>query len=190
MPEDSGALVPDLPVTPGGADVVSGPIDPTELLAVIERLEQLLADSDMSELEVAVGETSLLLRKPGSVAPVDPSVLAALAGAFGGASRSDVAEPVAADASPGARDDGPVVSGLHAVLAPLTGIYYGAPAPDAAPYLREGGHVSVGQVIGLIEAMKLFNEIKSDVSGRVVRIAAENGTLVKAKQPLIEVDPA
>ena len=50
--------------------------------------------------------------------------------------------------------------------------------------------MAVGQVIGLIEAMKLFNEIKSDVSGRVVRICAESGALVKAKQTLIEVEPA
>ena len=49
--------------------------------------------------------------------------------------------------------------------------------------------MSVGQVIGLIEAMKLFNEIKSDLAGRVVRIVADNGALVKAKSPLIEVDP-
>jgi acetyl-CoA carboxylase biotin carboxyl carrier protein len=52
-----------------------------------------------------------------------------------------------------------------------------------------GGEVAVGQVIGLIEAMKLFNEIKSDLAGRVVRVVAESGTLVKAKQPLIEVEP-
>jgi acetyl-CoA carboxylase biotin carboxyl carrier protein len=78
----------------------------------------------------------------------------------------------------------------HAVVAPLTGIYYSAPSPGAEPYLRSGGHVSTGQVIGLIEAMKLFNEIKSDVTGTVVRIVAENGKLVKAKQPLIEVDPS
>jgi acetyl-CoA carboxylase biotin carboxyl carrier protein len=50
--------------------------------------------------------------------------------------------------------------------------------------------VQVGQVIGLIEAMKLFNEIKSDVTGRIVRICVESGALVKAKQPLIEVEPA
>ena len=76
------------------------------------------------------------------------------------------------------------------VKAPLTGIYYGAPSPGATPYLAVGNHVSVGQIIGLIEAMKLFNEIKSDLAGRVVRICAENGALVKAKQPLIEVEPA
>jgi acetyl-CoA carboxylase biotin carboxyl carrier protein len=52
-----------------------------------------------------------------------------------------------------------------------------------------GGEVAVGQIIGLIEAMKLFNEIKSDLAGRVVRVVTESGALVKAKQPLIEVEP-
>ncbi len=66
----------------------------------------------------------------------------------------------------------------------------GGPASaGAAPFVAAGREVAVGQVIGLIEAMKLFNEIKSDLAGRVVRFAAENGALVKAKQPLIEVDP-
>ncbi len=55
--------------------------------------------------------------------------------------------------------------------------------------MQAGGEVAVGQIIGLIEAMKLFNEIKSDLAGRVTRVIAEPGTLVKAKQPLIEVEP-
>jgi acetyl-CoA carboxylase biotin carboxyl carrier protein len=80
-------------------------------------------------------------------------------------------------------------AGRPAVRAPLTGIFYGAPSPGSAPYVRVGGEVAVGQVIGLIEAMKLFNEIKSDLAGRVVRVVAENGQLVKARQPLIEVEP-
>jgi biotin carboxyl carrier protein len=75
------------------------------------------------------------------------------------------------------------------VKAPLTGIWYGSPSPGSTPYVEVGGDVAAGQVIGLIEAMKLFNEIKSDLSGRVVRVIAENGKLVKAKQPLIEVVP-
>jgi acetyl-CoA carboxylase biotin carboxyl carrier protein len=75
------------------------------------------------------------------------------------------------------------------VLAPLTGLLYLAPSPEAAPYVQVGREVNQGQVIGLIEAMKLFNEIKSDQAGRVVRIVAETGKLVKAKQPLIEVEP-
>ena len=76
------------------------------------------------------------------------------------------------------------------VKAPLTGIYYGAPSPGATPYVAVGDHVSVGQIIGLIEAMKLFNEIKSDLAGRVTRICSDSGSLVKARQPLIEVEPA
>ena len=55
--------------------------------------------------------------------------------------------------------------------------------------MRAGGEIAVGQVVGLIEAMKLFNEIKSDLAGRVVRLIPESGTLVKAKQPLVEVEP-
>jgi acetyl-CoA carboxylase biotin carboxyl carrier protein len=75
------------------------------------------------------------------------------------------------------------------IKAPLTGIFYASPAPGSAPYVAVGGEVAIGQVIGLIEAMKLFNEIKSDLAGRVVRVLPESGSLVKAKQPLIEVDP-
>jgi acetyl-CoA carboxylase biotin carboxyl carrier protein len=71
----------------------------------------------------------------------------------------------------------------------LTGIFYSAPGPGAAAYVQVGGEVAVGQVIGLIEAMKLFNEIKSDLAGRVVRVVPDSGALVKAKQPLIEVEP-
>jgi len=78
----------------------------------------------------------------------------------------------------------------HAVIAPLTGVFYGAPSPGAAPYVMVGSEVVVGQVIGLIEAMKLFNEIKSDAAGRVVRIHAADGALVRAKEPLIELEPS
>jgi acetyl-CoA carboxylase biotin carboxyl carrier protein len=83
----------------------------------------------------------------------------------------------------------PAAPARPSVKAPLTGIWYGSPSPGTAPYVTVGGEVVAGQVIGLIEAMKLFNEIKSDLSGRVARIHAENGKLVKARQPLIEVDP-
>ena len=69
----------------------------------------------------------------------------------------------------------------------LAGGRCGTVAGPARPSV--GREVVVGQVIGLIEAMKLFNEIKSDRTGRVVRVVAENGALVKAKHPLIEVEP-
>jgi acetyl-CoA carboxylase biotin carboxyl carrier protein len=79
---------------------------------------------------------------------------------------------------------------MRFVSAPLTGVWYPAPSPGARAYVTEGYEVNAGQVVGLIEAMNLFNEIKSDASGTVHRVLVENGTLVKRKQPLLEIDPA
>jgi acetyl-CoA carboxylase biotin carboxyl carrier protein len=149
------------------------PVADADLLALIDRLAGLLERSDLTELEVEAGGTGLVLRKPIAIAAT-----AAVATAVPAA---DVAPAAAApEAPPPARP---------AITAPLTGIFYASPAPGSAPYVHVGGEVAVGQVIGLIEAMKLFNEIKSDLAGRVVKVVADNGALVKAKQPLIEVDP-
>ena len=151
-----------------------------DLLDLIDRLSGLLDRSDLLELEVEAGGTALVLRKRAAVAPaiVMSSPADAASAPAGGQA---VAEPAAAPQ--------PAVAERPSVKAPLTGIWYGSPAPGSAPYLTVGGEIAVGQIIGLIEAMKLFNEIKSDLAGRVVRIIAENGQLVKAKQPLVEVEP-
>ncbi len=146
------------------------------LLALVDRLSALLDRTELTELEVQVGSTGLVLRKPSALAPAAVAVQPTA----GAAPASDAAAAATAPATPLARP---------AVMAPLSGIWYGAPAPGSAPYVTLGGEVAVGQVIGLIEAMKLFNEIKSDTAGRVVKINAEDGKLVRAKQPLIEVDP-
>ena len=103
---------------------------------------------------------------------------------------SGAANPVSgALGQPNAAGPEPVPPSMPSIKAPLTGLFYASPAPGTAPYVQVGGEVAVGQVIGLIEAMKLFNEIKSDLAGRVIRVVAESGALVKAKQPLIEVEP-
>jgi acetyl-CoA carboxylase biotin carboxyl carrier protein len=142
------------------------------LLALVDRLAAVLERSDLSELEVEAGGTALVLRK--AIAPA-PS-----------ASPAAIAEPVTQEPGAVGREPPPA---RPSVKAPLTGIFYASPAPGSPPYVREGGEIAVGQIIGLIEAMKLFNEIKSDLGGRVVRLVAESGQLVKAKQPLVEVDP-
>ncbi|HEX5465043.1 MAG TPA: biotin/lipoyl-containing protein [Candidatus Limnocylindrales bacterium] len=186
-----------------------------ELLTLIDRLEAVLAGSELDELEVEVGATSLRLRRLGAPDPqaAAPGPNADAAGSSGagssGAPGSSGPGASGARGSSGAGSSGADASGAsgaadpasdrtgeaeaptsHQVLAPLTGIYYGSPSPDAAAYVEVGTEIQAGQVIGLIEAMKLFNEIKSDVRGRVVRIVAENGQLIKARQPLIEVAPA
>jgi acetyl-CoA carboxylase biotin carboxyl carrier protein len=179
-----GGAAADAPAAAAGGQPEPMPTgtDVSGLIAIIDRLEELLERSALSELEVEAGGTTLLLRKP----LASPRV---------------VSEPVITSPEPGTGAADVVVTraepdgvphrppGRHAVTAPLTGVFYLAPSPDAAPYVREGGEVNVGQVIGLVEAMKLFNEIKSDVAGIVRRIAAESGALVKAKQTLIEVEP-
>ena len=118
--------------------------------------------------------TSVILRTPAALAP--PAAAVTVDG-----SPSEPAPPPEEPARP---------RGSHAIVAPLTGVFYRSPSPGAEPYVREGGPVNAGQVIGLIEAMKLFNEIKSDVTGTVRHVAVGDGDLVKARQTLIEVDPA
>ncbi len=176
LPEASAAPVPE-PAPESSAvpapEPVPVPTDPGDvsLLALVDRLAAVLDRSDLSELEVQVGGTGFVLRKPVVVVPV-----AAVAGAPAGDAPASAGGGLAAPARP-------------SIKAPLTGIWYGSPGPGSGPYVAEGGEVAVGQVVGLIEAMKLFNEIKSDLAGRVGRVHAENGKLVKAKQPLIEVEP-
>jgi len=158
------------------------------LLALVDRLTAVLEKSELGELEVSAGGTTIILRSPSAI---ERSVAVTAAPALEvGVHSSDTpaaGAPGAATAAAGAATAAPA---KPSVKAPLTGIFYGAPSPGATPYVAVGDHVAVGQIIGLIEAMKLFNEIKSDLAGRVVRVCADNGALVKAKQPLIEVEPA
>ncbi|HKO24554.1 MAG TPA: acetyl-CoA carboxylase [Chloroflexota bacterium] len=77
----------------------------------------------------------------------------------------------------------------HVVEAPLTGIFYIRPAPDEEPYVLLGSHVEPGDVVGLVETMKMYNEVTADVTGTVREIVVENGSLVEAGQPLLYVEP-
>ncbi|MBI2763992.1 MAG: hypothetical protein HYX54_09660 [Chloroflexi bacterium] len=182
------------PVEPLDAGAPPPPTDPGDvaLLGLVDRMAALLERSELTELEVQVGGTGLVLRKPVAVAP---PVL--VAGAVGAGAAGGPGGPVAPASGSSAGSDAPgsavsaaspVPPARPSVKAPLTGIWYGSPSPGTAPYVTVGGEVATGQVIGLIEAMKLFNEIKSDLTGRVARVHAEDGKLVKARQPLIEVD--
>ncbi len=76
---------------------------------------------------------------------------------------------------------------LHEVHSPIVGTFYRAPAPDADPYVQVGDTISQGSVLCIVEAMKLMNEIESDVSGKIVKILVENGKPVEYNQPLFLV---
>jgi acetyl-CoA carboxylase biotin carboxyl carrier protein len=175
---DPGASAPLPDLEPGDAS----------LLALVDRLGSLLDRSELSELAVEAGGTRLVLRKPVAL----PAIV--MAGGAGIADLDGVAGAGAAAAAAVGSFGGTAASPAEpparpSVKAPLTGVWYSSPAPGSAAFVAVGREVAVGQVIGLIEAMKLFNEIKSDLAGRVVRVVPESGALVKAKQPLIEVEP-
>jgi acetyl-CoA carboxylase biotin carboxyl carrier protein len=191
--EEPGPVDGSSPVDASGPVDGSASLDPGDasLLALIDRLGALLDRSDLSELAVESGGTRLVLRKPVALAPVTVGATAAAIPPVG-SGEAPASTATTAGTPPGA----PLASGGDAaapgrpsVKAPLTGVWYSSPAPGSAPFVAVGREVAVGQVIGLIEAMKLFNEIKSDLAGRVVRVIPESGALVKAKQPLIEVEP-
>lgn len=153
--------------------------DRDPILAAVDLLAPALERSGLDELELETGDLRVRLARPratASLAAAPPAVAPAPA-----------PEPAATPA--GGTPYGEPAPGMRFVAAPLTGVWYAAPSPGARAYVHEGDPIASGQVVGLIEAMKLFNEIKADVSGTVTRVLVESGTLVKRKQPLLEIDP-
>jgi acetyl-CoA carboxylase biotin carboxyl carrier protein len=105
------------------------------------------------------------------------------------------AQPVLQPAHAGAGDTAkqkaevePVASNLHEIRSPIVGTFYRAPAPDADSYVQVGSAVSPGNVLCIVEAMKLMNEIESDVNGKIVKILVENGKPVEYNQPLFLIE--
>jgi acetyl-CoA carboxylase biotin carboxyl carrier protein len=147
-----------------------------QVLAAIDLLAPGFEASGLDELEVEAGDLVVRLARPRAAPPAGPlpGTAGSVATDAGGAPLTPYGEPA---------------PGMRFVTAPLTGVWYASPSPGARPYVQEGDEIGAGAVVGLIEAMKLFNEIKSDVAGKVVRVLVERGTLVKRQQPLVEIDP-
>jgi acetyl-CoA carboxylase biotin carboxyl carrier protein len=147
-----------------------------EVLAAIDILAPGFEASGLDELEVEAGELLVRLARPRAAQPAAPAP-------------APVGAPSPAAAGGPLTPYGDPSPGMRFVTAPLTGVWYASPSPGARPYVQEGDEIGTGAVVGLIEAMKLFNEIKSDVAGKVIRVLVERGTLVKRQQPLVEIDP-
>lgn len=99
------------------------------------------------------------------------------------------AAPVPAAPAAAAPPAAPVVSGIE-VTAPIVGTFYEAPAPDAAPFVKVGDTVAVGQVLCIIEAMKLMNEIEAETAGVITEVLVNNGEPVEYGQALFRIEPA
>jgi len=193
----AAAPVPNMPPRPRKGESRSGvrlpanlPLttDDAALIEIIDRLAVVADGSGLAEVELSAGGTRVVVRSRSAVQG-SHVVMASAAAPQSLASAAPVPLPTSSKSASAAPANAAAPSG-SVVNAPLTGIFYAAPSPGAAPLISVGSIVAVGQPIGLIEAMKLFNEIKSDKAGRVVRIIAQDGLLVKAKTPIIEVEPA
>ncbi|HEX7077189.1 MAG TPA: acetyl-CoA carboxylase biotin carboxyl carrier protein [Candidatus Eisenbacteria bacterium] len=138
----------------------------------IAELTQIMRDEDLAEIEVRRLFSSIRLRRPGADA------VAVAPAANPGAEPALAAAPAEAEAS----------KNLVPIKSPMVGTFYRAPAPDADPYVEEQSHVSVGQTVCIVEAMKLMNEIESDVKGRIARILVENAQPVEFGQVLFLVE--
>ncbi len=156
-------------------------------LALVQDVILLMNDADISELSFEQGGVKIHLRRgPGmpfaaAVAPVVSSVPLVAAPSTPAAA----AQAAAPSAGSPAKADNTVT-----LNSPMVGTFYRAPSPDAKPFVEEGDKVTVGQVYCIIEAMKLMNEVKSEVNGKVSKILIQNGQAVEFNQPLIVVDPS
>jgi acetyl-CoA carboxylase biotin carboxyl carrier protein len=134
-----------------------------------------LEGSTIGELELTEAGTEIIIRRqPGMVMVSAPTQHV---------SSGHVGVPVAPIAGQTAKEDHRV-----AIVAPLTGVYYSSPSPTSPPFVALGDVVHVGQVIALVEAMKVFNEVQAEVSGRVVELVATNGDVVQKGDALIRVE--
>ena len=151
----------------------------------LRELIALLADSDIQELKLEGDDFRLELRR--NLPGVQPQVVMQAAAPVAAPAAPAPAAPAPSAAPPAA----PAVrSDLIEITAPMVATFYRSPAPGEAAFVELGAKINVGQTVCILEAMKLMNELESEVSGEVVEILVENGTPVEFGQVLMRVKPA
>jgi len=142
------------------------------LLIELQRLFQLAHTHGVRELSISQPEFSVKI----VTTAVGQAVIAP----------SGMTTPAPITITPAAHEPAPTG---YAILSPLVGIFYRSSSPDTPPFVEVGDRVEVGQTIGIVEAMKVFNEITADRAGTVSAITADNGKLVQVDQPLVLLEP-
>jgi acetyl-CoA carboxylase biotin carboxyl carrier protein len=151
-------------------------------LRKIKKLIELLEESGLAELEIHEGEESVRLTRPSAVPQAQPAA----------APPAQAAQPTAPREAPSESEPGRDHEDLpegEIVRSPMVGTFYGAPDPDSEPFVTEGQKVARGDVLCLIEAMKMFNQIESEYSGTVAAVLVESGQPVEFDQPLFVIRP-
>ena len=144
----------------------------------IKKLIELIEESDINEMEIKEGEESIRISRNGPVMTAAPIMAAAPVAA--------APAPVAAAAQPAAETASPEPAG-HVIASPMVGTFYRSSSPGAARFVEEGQQVNVGDVLCIVEAMKMMNQIEADKSGTVGAILVADGEPVEFDQPMITI---
>ncbi|MGI9015126.1 MAG: acetyl-CoA carboxylase biotin carboxyl carrier protein [Phycisphaerales bacterium] len=154
----------------------------------LEEMVKLMVSHDLIEIDLRDSEQQVTLRRPGPTAP--PMAMSTHAPAAN--HQPPAASPATAATSEQQQAAAPATdadAGLIAIQSPMVGTFYSQADPDSPPFVSAGDAVSANTVVCLVEAMKIFNEIKADVSGRIERIKAKNGQAVEFGDTLFLVRP-
>lgn len=148
-------------------------------LAEVERLLAFMNKHGLEEFEYQRGDVHIRLRKASTSAPAaGRTTVPAQMGRAEASAQGPQSAPVSKAAEEAVDED------LHVIKSPIVGTFYGAPTPEAPPFVAPGGRVEIGQTLCIVEAMKLMNEIESDVAGEIVKVFVANGDPVEYGQPL------
>ena len=164
-------------------------------LKEIRELIEFLKEQDIAEFELERGDVKVRVKR-GAETPAAsgahyitmPSVVPAALSAEAPAPAA-IVSPTLVPAAPAAPKEPAPEEGLYLVKSPIVGTFYESPSPGAPPFVKPGDKVTLGQIICIVEAMKLMNEIESDVAGIVTRILVESGQPVEYGEPLFIVTP-
>lgn len=149
-------------------------VEKEKLLSFIKEILALFEKSSTSEIEVEEEGVRLILRRKASTFPsIIPSA------------------PVDSTQSelPKEKEKPHLGDNVYVVRAPMTGVFYRAPSPNSPPFVEEGDIVRKGQRLALLEAMKIFNDVTAEISGKIVAILAQNASIVQEGEPLFAIEP-
>jgi acetyl-CoA carboxylase biotin carboxyl carrier protein len=161
------------------------PLNPKDVQE-LKQLIEFLKENQVAEFELDRGDLKIRLKleQPQAAQAGISDLASLLAGARAASSSQTTTAAASQQAAELAADPD---AGLHIVKSPIVGTFYGSPTPGSAPFVNPGDHVDKGQVIGIVEAMKLMNEIESDAAGEVVKCFVSNGQPIEFGQPLYSV---
>lgn len=148
----------------------------------IRRLVELMKEHDLSEIDLQQGEVRIQLRRAGLAVPPTMTVAPVVAAPVSAGSPASEGHVPPAQAVKAAADNAVVIK------SPMVGTFYAAPDPESPSFVKVGDHVGPETTVCIVEAMKVFNQIPAELSGRIVAVLAENGAPVEFGQPLFKVD--